>query len=441
MRSDTKILAVAGNPVLHSKSPLMFRAAFKAMSVDAVYTRFAASDGRDISDTVKAMGISGINITSPFKEEIVPFLDHVEDRARRLGAVNTVAVTNGRTEGYNTDVDGAKNAFLANGIDLAGRKAVILGGGGAAKAAVLGFIEEGARVVIANRSFEKAEQIAKELGCRAGRFGDIGEELKSADILLSCLPALEDRVVDGRDLTERLVVLDAYYQGETCLVKDAREKGCKVIDGREWLLFQGTEAFARFTGLEPPIGVMRKALYDKGSEDEGKKNIALIGFMGTGKTSVARDLGKTLKRPVVDIDALIEEKAGRSIAEIFRTEGEHAFRDIEKREVHRVAGISGTVIACGGGAVIDGENVAVLKENCLVVWLWAGRDTIRERVGDNGERPLLAEARRKHAMDVIFAERIPFYARAADLVVATDGRTIQETVKRIAYESDTFLSH
>lgn len=441
MRSDTKIFAVAGSPVLHSKSPLMFRAAFEALSVDGVYTRFAASDGRDIVDTVRTIGISGINITSPFKEEIVPFLDHVDDRARKLGAVNTVVTINGRTEGYNTDVEGAKNAFLMNGIDLAGRKAVILGAGGAAKAAALGFLEEGARTVICNRSLEKAERIAKEFGCRAAPLGKIGEELKDADILLSCLPSLEGRIVDGRDLTERLIVLDAYYQGETCLVKDAKERGCKVIDGREWLLFQGTGAFARFTGLEPPAEAMRKTLYSETAGDKGKGNIALIGFMGTGKTSVACDLGKLMGKPVVDIDALIEAEAGRSIAEIFRTEGEHAFRDIEKLEVRKVSGISGAVIACGGGVVVDRENVAALKESCLVVWLWAGRDTIRERVGDNGERPLLAGAGREHAMDVIFAERIPLYAHAADLVVGTDRRTIQETVKRIANESDTFLNH
>ncbi|OPX95087.1 MAG: Shikimate dehydrogenase [Syntrophorhabdus sp. PtaB.Bin006] len=441
MRFDTKIFAVAGNPVLHSKSPLMFGAAFKALSLDAVYTRLAASDGRDIVDTVRAIGISGINITSPFKEEIVPFLDHVDDRARRLGAVNTVVATEGRTEGYNTDVEGAKNAFLMNGIDLAGRKAVILGAGGAAKAAVLGFIEEGVQVVICNRNLKKAEQIAKEFGCRAAPLGKIGEELKNADILLSCLPALEERIVDGRDLAERLIVLDAYYQGETYLVRDAKEKGCKIIDGREWLLFQGTEAFARFTGSEPPIEVMRKELYKEAAGDKRKRNIALIGFMGTGKTSVARDLGKLMKKSVVDIDEVIEKKAGRSIAEIFRTEGERAFRDIEKRETREVSGVSGVVIACGGGVVVDGENVAALKENCLVVWLWADRDTIRERVGDNGERPLLAGARREHVMDVIFAERIPLYAHAADLVVGTDRRTIQETVKRIAHESDTSLNY
>ncbi|OPY67404.1 MAG: Shikimate dehydrogenase [Syntrophorhabdus sp. PtaU1.Bin050] len=439
MRFDTKVFAVAGNPVLHSKSPLMFRAAFEALSVDAAYTRLAASDGRDIVDTMKAIGISGINITSPFKEEIAPFLDHVDDRARRLGAVNTVVATKGRTEGYNTDVEGAKNAFLMNGVDLSGTKVVILGAGGAAKAAALGFIEEGARTVICNRNIEKAERIAKEFGCRAAPLGKIGEELKDADIFLSCLPALEGRIVDGRDLTERLVVLDAYYQGETYLVRNAREKGCKVIDGREWLLFQGTEAFARFTGRKPPIEVMRKALYEEATGNKG--NIALIGFMGTGKTSVACDLGKLMGKPVVDIDALIEAEAGRSIAEIFKTEGEHAFRDIEKLEVRKVSGISGTVIACGGGVVVDRENVAALKENCLVVWLWADRDTIRERVGDNGERPLLAGARREHVMDVIFAERIPLYAHAADLVVGTDRRSIQETVKRIANESDTFLNH
>jgi shikimate dehydrogenase len=435
----TKIFAVAGNPVLHSRSPALFNAAFRELSMNAVYTRLAASTTEDIIASVRAIGLAGVNITSPFKEGIISFLDHVDLEAQSIGAVNTVVAKHGKLTGYNTDHVGVRNAFLQNGISLFQKKAVVLGAGGAARAAVFGLIQEGARVVICNRTPEKALQMALELGCRATTLGNMDEELRDADILLSCLPSLDGRVVDTASLTRGLTVLDANYQTDTQLSMDARANGCRVIDGREWLLFQGIKAFAIFTGFEPPLDRMRSALYRKPIRK--KRNTALIGFMGTGKTSVARDLGRVTGRPVVDMDRAIEEKAGHSIGEIFALQGESRFRAMERDELGEIAHISRAVVACGGGVVLDGENIAILKENCIVTWLWADEDTILDRLGNDKERPLLTGESRALAIGRMLTTRLPLYARASDLIVRTDGRGVKEIAERIKHEDHMFLAH
>lgn len=437
MGLKTGIFAVAGNPVLHSRSPALFNAAFGELSIDAVYTRLAASNPRDIIESIPAIGLSGVNITSPFKEEIIPFLDDMDREAHNIGAVNTVVVEEGKLKGYNTDHLGASQAFLQNGISLFQKKVLVLGAGGAAKAAVFGLVKERARVVICNRTLNKALRMALDFGCRAATLENMEGELRDADILLSCLPSLNTRIVNVPALTERLTVLDANYQTETQLSKDARSRGCNVIDGREWLLFQGIEAFTRFTGLQPPIDTMRSALYGKPMRK--KSNIALIGFMGTGKTSVAHDLGRVTGKPVLDIDRTIEEKTGHSIQEIFALQGETGFRAVEKDEIGKIAHISDTVIACGGGVVVDAENIAALKETCIVVWLWADEDTILKRVGTGEERPLLPGENRALAIGRLLDNRLPRYAYASDLIVRTDGKGIEEIAERIGYENRTLV--
>lgn len=439
MALKTAIFAVTGNPVLHSKSPAFFNAAFQELSIDAVYTRLAAWSARDIVEGIRAIGLAGVNITSPFKEEIIPFLDETDGDAQHIGAVNTVVAKDGKLTGCNTDHLGVCHAFLRNGISLFGKKAVVLGAGGAAKAAVFGLTQEGARVVICNRTLNKALQMALDFGCRAVPLGSLEDELRDADILVACLPYLEGRIVNPSALTQRLTVLDANYGTESHLSQDARLRGCNVIDGREWLLFQGVESFIRLTGLGAPLGTMRKALYD---QPIGKKNsVALIGFMGTGKTSVAGHLGRLMGRTVLDMDRTIEEKTGRSIQDIFALSGEPGFRAVEKDVVRQIARVSGGVIACGGGVVVDAENVVTLKENGVVVWLWADEGTILKRVGDGKGRPLLAGEGRDFTVGRLLEGRRHRYAQASDLIVRTDGKEVQEIAERIGHEYDMYFAN
>jgi shikimate dehydrogenase len=436
--SKTRILAVAGNPVLHSKSPAMFNAAFESTGIDAVYTRIAASDPREIVDCAKEMNVAGLNVTSPFKEGIIPFLNDVDETAKRIGAVNTVVAKGGKLLGYNTDPAGVVKALRAADVKLSGRKAAVVGAGGAAKAALFGLLSEGAEVTVFNRTFEKAESLEEKFGCKAARLEALERALEDMDILVSCL-TLKERIIDPRHLRKGLVVLDAIYSEETALAKDAKEKGCRVIDGREWLLYQGIESFRHFIGMEPPLSVMRKVIYEE--QPPVRRNLALVGFMGTGKSTVGRCLSERTGMVMKDIDVEVEKKSGTSIKEIFKTEGENGFRQLESAEIGEIANLSNAVISCGGGAVLDRKNVDILKKNCIVVWLWAGVDTILNRVGNNGARPLLERGDKRSAVKTLLDARLPLYARCSDLVIRSEGVGRDEIARKVYEESRKFLDN
>lgn len=434
----TRIFAVAGNPVLHSRSPNIFNAAFGVLSMDAVYTRLAASRVEEIIAGVSDIGISGVNVTSPFKERIVPFLDNMEEAAQRVGAVNTVLVKKDRLHGFNTDIKGVKDALSYNGVKTEGKRILVMGAGGAAKAAVCALLSQGTDVIIVNRTFKKAKTISDYLGCGVTRLECINEMLKHTDILISCLPSTE-RIIKPDSLKKDMVILDANYGMPTALVKDGKEQGCTIIDGREWLLFQGMEAFRHFTGTEPPMEIMREAVYSRNKSN--RKNIAFIGFMATGKSTVAQGVAKLTAMPCMDIDKMIEQKTGLSISEIFKDKGEQVFRQMEKNEIAGIGNISNTIVSCGGGAILNTANRDMLRKNSIVIWLWANIDSVLKRVGNDNGRPLLRNLREKSDIKNMLDARVPLYAGASDMLVNTDGLEPDEIIRKICEETDKFLKN
>jgi shikimate dehydrogenase len=438
--SEGKIFAVAGNPILHSRSPEIFQAAFSALSMnDHYYLRFASSRAQEITRAMKDIPVSGFNVTSPFKEKVLSLLDETDDGARKIGAVNLIVNENGRLKGFNTDITGVENAFLENNVMLTGKKAVVLGAGGAAKAAVAALTAAGTDVVVINRTFKKAQSLSETFTCRAVPMEELGKETAEADILVSCLPVGKG-VVPLHALRQGLVILDANYGETTTLVSEGARNGCTIIDGREWLLYQGAKAFTCFTGIQkPPIEAMRKTLYEK--KDFKKRNIALIGFMGAGKSIIGRHVAEMLKMPLIDIDCEIEKMNNASIEEIFEHNGEEAFRTIEANEIERVAGLPGRVISCGGGAVLNKDSIHYLREYCIVIWLWAGIKTILNRTGENKARPLLNVKDKRSEIETLLTFRKPYYAHASDLFINTDYKKPGEIAERICNESVKFLTN
>jgi len=438
--SETQIFAVTGNPILHSRSPEIFRAAFEASGLDNYYyLRFASSRAEEIVQAMREAIVYGFNVTSPFKEKVIPLLDDLDDGARIIGAVNLIVNEGGRLKGFNTDVMGVEQAFLENGVTLAGKKAVVLGAGGAAKAAAAALTGAGMDVVIINRTFKKAEFLAERFTCRASLMEGLGKEIAKADILVSCLSAGID-IVPVHSFRQGLVVLDANYGETSALVREGARNGCTIIDGREWLLYQGVKAFTFFTGLQkPPIEAMRKTLYEK--KEFKKRNIALIGFMGAGKSTVGHYLSEKLKMTFIDVDSEIEKNNKSSIEEIFEHNGEEAFRKMEAREIERVAGMPGRVISCGGGAVLDKDSMNYLRKYCIVIWLWAGIETILKRTGENKTRPLLNVNDKRSEIETLLMLRKPYYAYASDLFISTDYKKPEEVAARIYNESDKFLTN
>ncbi len=427
----TRLYGVAGNPIFHSKSPLIFNTAFRRFSLDATYVRLAAGTAAEAIVAAREMGLDGLNITAPFKTDIIEHLDRVEEDARRIGSVNTVVKEEDGFAGYNTDTAGVLAAVRSSGMDPAGSRAVVVGAGGAARAAVLALNSAGAHVTLVNRTYATAQEAAKTLECEALPMERLYDALKDARLLVAAVSA-DGRYINPSFLKKGLVVLDANYGRPTALTNDAARSGCTVIDGREWLLGQAIPAFALFANRPAPQDVMRKVLMKR--RVDSRRNIALVGFMGSGKSSVARRLGVLSGMPVIDIDERIEEKAALPVAEIFEKKGEEEFRRMEQTEIDEIRLGSDRVIACGGGVVMAHANIRVLRNNCLTIWLWVGTGAALKRIGDTGTRPLLTTRDPQETAEALLARRIPYYARISDLVISTEGRSPEEVAERIWHE-------
>ena len=262
MTPEPALYAVVGRSVTRSRSPALHQEAFKALGIPARYVRLAVRSAEEGLRKAQELGVRGMNITSPFKEDFARLCDLLDVTAETVGAVNTVVIRNGRLIGHNTDVYGVAQALWSKRVSLKGKKAVVLGAGGAAKAAVHALLSGGAKVTVANRTVHKAQGIGASMGCGHSslRPPELRAAFRNADIVVSAVSTPE-RIVPGDVLKGTMTILDAYYAAETALMSLARQRGCKVIDGREWLLFQGAKAFEIFTRRQAPLEVMRKAVY------------------------------------------------------------------------------------------------------------------------------------------------------------------------------------
>jgi shikimate kinase len=211
------------------------------------------------------------------------------------------------------------------------------------------------------------------------------------------------------------------------------------------LVRQGALAFELWTGKEAPLDVMRQAalavlnrsedgkpIKKTGKLSPGKTSVALIGFMGAGKSSIGRALAKKLGKPFVDVDKCIEKKTGKSIARIFADSGEPAFRELERVITAGVARQAGQVIACCGGVVLNKSNTDVLRKNAVLVYLKASEEAVRKRVSPaRGKRPLLANTKGAKPIEVLMAERRPLYEQAADITLDTSKLGIEASACEI----------
>ncbi len=261
---STLIYGILGRPVAHSLSPAMHNAAFRALSLNAVYVAFPVTDLRQAVAGLRGLAIQGVSVTIPFKEDIIPLLDEVEPRAARMGAVNTVVNREGRLMGSNTDWLGAV-AALQEKTPIAGRHFLILGAGGAARAIAFGLLEEGGRVSITDIDMPRAQGLAREFGLEALPPEALGQ--CPATILINATPVgMEphdaDMPIDSELLDRFDLVMDIVYRPLTTrLLKEAAARGCQTVDGLKMLLYQGVAQFELWTGREAPVAVMSQALY------------------------------------------------------------------------------------------------------------------------------------------------------------------------------------
>lgn len=270
--ATTTMVAVLGRPVRHSLSPAIHNAAFAAVGLDWAMAAFevAEEDAAPAAVGLRALGLAGASVTMPLKRALVPHVDELDDVARRLGALNCIVrMPAGGLLGSSTDGPGLLAALAEAGVDVAGRRTLVIGAGGAARAAVLALAEAGAAsvVVVARRPEQAAEAAA--LAGSAGRIGR-SEEARDADVVVNATPVGMDRggaatagpayPVDPALLSAGQTVLDMVYEPvRTAWLEEAEHRGATALDGIGMLVHQAALAFERWTGMPAPVGVMRQA--------------------------------------------------------------------------------------------------------------------------------------------------------------------------------------
>lgn len=348
-----------------------------------------------------------INVTIPYKQAVIPFLHHVEENAAAVGAVNTVVNRGGQLYGCNTDLGGLSDLIRRTGIDLQGKKVLILGTGGTSNTAFAVAQRMGAATV---------QKVS-----RTARPGVLTYEEAAAQtdtqVLINTTPRGMFSRQEGMALDPALFpalcgAVDAVYNPlRTEFVLNARRMGVPAAGGLYMLVRQAVLASEAFLDVKYPEETTER-VYRK--IRAGKENIVLTGMPGSGKSTVGRQLAQRLERPFLDTDSLIEEKTGLSPADIIRTRGEAAFRAVETDIIRETAPRTGCVIATGGGAVLRAENVELLRMNGRIFFL----DRPVEQLLPTADRPLssTAEAIRKR-----YEERYATYVSTADEVIPNGG--------------------
>jgi len=266
----TALYGVVGYPIGHSLSPTMHNTGFSTMGLNAIYLAFQTKDIEGCVQGMRALNIRGMSVTLPHKSSVIPLLDEVEDMAERIGAVNTVVNEDGRLIGYNTDAVGALRA-LNERMELSGKRCLMIGAGGAARAIGFMLIEKGVELKVVNRSVERGKALAHSLACPFIRLSELQEQI--ADLLIQTTPLgmnpeKGECLVPEQILRKDMVVMDIIYNPlETALLSMARARGCMTINGLSMFIHQGAEQFRLWTGLEPPISAMTHAVEEALKKD------------------------------------------------------------------------------------------------------------------------------------------------------------------------------
>jgi shikimate dehydrogenase len=360
-----------------------------------------------------ARQFAGINVTIPYKQTVIPFLKDIDPVAKEIDAVNTVLNKNGELYGYNTDFGGLTALIQKAGISLENKKVLILGTGGTSRTAL---------AVAHSLGAKETYRVSRSKGKDVLTYGEVMESHTDADILINTTPCgmfgnQQGMPIDP-DLFPRLSgVVDAIYNPlRTLLVQKASEKGIPATGGLFMLVMQGVLASQLFLDVTYPQEITENIYRDI---EISKENIVLTGMPSCGKSTVGKRLSETLNRPFIDTDAEIEKKAGMTISDIFATQGEQAFRDLETAVIKEVAAETGVVIATGGGAVLRQENVRALRSNGKLFFL----NRPLHLLIPTDDRPLAGS---KQAIEKRFAERFSIYCDTADSII--DGSGCPETV-------------
>jgi shikimate dehydrogenase len=261
----TTICCLIGDPVEHSLSPVVHNRGYEVLGLNFIYVAFRVRDVKLAIDGIRELGIRGVSVTMPHKVSAVKYIDDIDDTAREIGAINTIVNNGGVLSGFNTDYGAALKA-LGEKTTIKGKKAVLLGGGGAGLAIATGLKRNGADLIIIDKIKERAEELAKLVGAEG--FGGLERlpEIGSADIVINATPVgmwprTDESIVPRELLHSRLTVFEVNYNPkETRMITEAKEAGCTIIHGYKMFLYQAATQFELFTGHQAPLVDMEQVL-------------------------------------------------------------------------------------------------------------------------------------------------------------------------------------
>jgi len=398
-----------GKPLGHS-----FSREIHALIADYDYRLFEI-DEDELPRFFQERDFSGINVTIPYKQAVIPFMDEISDEAKKIGAVNTIVKKEGKLFGFNTDFFGMRALIKSAGLDLENKTVLILGTGGTSKTAVEVSKSLGAKKIVKVSRTKSSDTVT---------YDEAYEKFSGADVIINTTPVGMFPNADKtpvKKFKKLQGVIDAVYNPlRTNFVLDAESIGAKGRGGLYMLVAQAVYASALFLDKTADENVIDKT-YARILKE--KRNIVLCGMPSSGKTTVGKEIAKVFGKKFIDTDDVVVEKRKESISDIFEKYGEGEFRKEERLAIEELSKENGLVIATGGGAVLDENNVRALRRNGVILFL----DRSLENLVATADRPLSKD---KEKLKNLFEKRYDVYKSCADAVILADGE-IADVVEKI----------